>query len=266
MTRDAIEPLLHLDRYIDLVIPRGSNELVQSIKSKTQIPVLGHADGLCVVYLRADYPAELAANILIDAKTSYPAACNSVETLLVDENALDDALPVVATALIEKGVTLRCDALSKTALSKKLDAQKTNTVADATETDFKTEFLDLILAIKTVPSSGSEEDSAFFAIDHINQYSSHHTDTILTLNASIASKFQAGVDSASVFWNTSPRMADGQRFGFGTEVGISTSKIHARGPVGLEGLTIYKWLIDGSGQVASEYGSGGKRWKHKRIA
>ena len=266
-----IEPLLQLDQHIDLVIPRGSNELVRSIKSKTQIPVLGHADGLCTIYLRADCPPETAVKILIDAKTGYPAACNSIETLLVDEDALEGVFAAVAEALLKRGVNLHCDsksrqcpALSKYALGSKND-EGHGVVREATEKDFKTEFLDLTLAIKTIPSCTSAEQAADVAIDHINQFSSHHTDAILTASADIAARFQAGVDSASVFWNTSTRMADGQRYGFGTEVGISTSKIHARGPVGLEGLTIYKWLLDGSGQVAAEYGSGGKSWKHEKI-
>jgi glutamate-5-semialdehyde dehydrogenase len=264
-TRDAIKPLLQLDQYIDLVIPRGGNELVRSVKSSTQIPVLGHADGLCTTYLRADCPESIAVNVIVDAKTSYPAGCNSLETLLVDEDALKTVLPPVATALLRKGVSLRCDAASKEALHSTLVKHDAALLQDASEEDYKTEFLDLVLAIKTVPKAATPEASADFAIDHINEYSSHHTDAILTTDTSIARRFQDAVDSAGVFWNTSTRMADGQRFGFGTEVGISTNKIHARGPVGLEGLTIYRWRIDGNGQTSAEYGSGGKRWKHQAL-
>jgi glutamate-5-semialdehyde dehydrogenase len=264
-TRDAIKPLLQLDQYIDLVIPRGGNELVRSVKSSTQIPVLGHADGLCTTYLRADCPESIAVNVIVDAKTSYPAGCNSLETLLVDEDALKTVLPPVATALLRKGVSLRCDAFSKEALHSTLDKHDAALLQDASEEDYKTEFLDLILAIKTVPKAATPEASADIAIDHINEYSSHHTDAILTADVAIARRFQDAVDSAGVFWNTSTRMADGQRFGFGTEVGISTNKIHARGPVGLEGLTIYRWRIDGNGQTSAEYGSGGKRWKHQTL-
>lgn len=263
-TRDAIKPLLELDQYIDLVIPRGGNELVKSVKQGTQIPVLGHADGLCSVYLRADCPTEMAVNVILDAKLSYPAACNALETLLVDEDALSTVLPAVASALLQKGVSLRCDSMSKSALQSSLHKHNTALLQDASEEDYRTEFLDLILAIKTIPKSTPQE-SAEAAIAHINEHSSHHTDAILTQDEAIARHFQDAVDSAGVFWNTSTRMADGQRFGFGTEVGISTNKIHARGPVGLEGLTIYKWRIDGHGQVSADYGSGGKQWKHKKL-
>lgn len=265
-TRDAIKPLLELDQYIDLVIPRGSNELVSSIKKGTQIPVLGHADGLCSIYLRADCPAAMATKVIVDAKTSYPAACNSIETLLVDEDALSTVFPPVAEVLLEKGVRLRCDGASKAALAAALDKHQAAFVQDAQEQDFRTEFLDLVLAVKTMPRMGSAEEAVDAAVAHINEHSSGHTDAILTQSKSIAERFQSGVDSACVFWNTSTRMADGQRFGFGTEVGISTNKIHARGPVGLEGLTIYRWLIKGNGQVSAEYGSGGKVWKHEKLA
>ncbi|KAL1621694.1 glutamate-5-semialdehyde dehydrogenase [Neofusicoccum ribis] len=264
-TRDAIKPLLELDQYIDLVIPRGSNELVSSIKKSTQIPVLGHADGVCFIYLRADCPVAMAAKVIVDAKTTYPAACNSVETLLVDEDALATVLPAVAEALLSKGVRLRCDAASKAALTSALDKHQAAFLQDAEDQDFRTEFLDLILAVKTIPRAASAEEAADLAIAHINEHSSHHTDVVLTQDRAIAERFQDAVDSASVFWNTSTRMADGQRFGFGTEVGISTNKIHARGPVGLEGLTIYRWRINGNGQVSAEYGSGGKAWKHQAL-
>ena len=263
-TRDAIKPLLELDHYIDLVIPRGGNELVRSVKQGTQIPVLGHADGLCSIYLRADCPSDMATNVILDAKLSYPAACNALETLLVDQDALSTVLPPVATALLRKGVALRCDTTSKAALQASLDKHDGALLQDATEEDFRTEFLDLILAIKTIPESSAQQ-AADEAISHINEHSSHHTDAILTQDEAIARHFQDAVDSAGVFWNTSTRMADGQRFGFGTEVGISTNKIHARGPVGLEGLTIYRWRIDGNGQVSAEYGSGGKQWKHQKL-
>lgn len=264
-TRDAIKPLLALDQYIDLVIPRGGNELVRSVKEGTQIPVLGHADGLCAAYLRADCPKDMAINVLVDSKTSYTAACNSVETLLVDEKALTTVLPPVASALLRKGVSLRCDTKSKAALLSSLDSHDGLLLQDASEEDFKTEFLDLILAVKTVHETSNPKDALDFAINHINEHGSHHTDAILTLDEGAARHFQEAVDSAGVFWNTSTRMADGQRFGFGTEVGISTNKIHARGPVGLEGLCIYRWRIDGHGQTTAEYGAGKKQWKHQTL-
>lgn len=266
-TRDVVASLLSLDKYIDLVIPRGSNELVRYIKDNTRIPVLGHADGLCSIYIHADADPKIAVKVLNDAKVGYPAACNAVETLLVDEAALSSILPLVASALLEKGVSLRCDLPSKTALAAALSNDKAAILQDASDVDYTTEFLDLILAIKTIPSTASPNVSCDLAIAHINAHSSAHTDAILTSSSDIARRFQAGVDSACVFWNTSTRMADGMRFGFGTEVGISTNKIHARGPVGLEGLMIYKYLISGEGQVPREYfqGEGGRKWKHERV-
>jgi len=266
-TRDVIPSLLALDRHIDLVIPRGSNELVRYIKNNTRIPVLGHADGLCSIYIHADADIPMAVRVVVDAKTGYPAACNSAETLVVDEAALSTALPPIAEALLERGVSLRCDALSKAALTKSLSGAHATILQDATEEDYNTEFLDLILAVKTIPASGLTALSVDLAIAHINAHSSKHTDAILTKSADIAERFIAGVDSAGVFWNTSTRMADGMRYGFGTEVGISTNKIHARGPVGLEGLMIYKYYIKGNGQAAGDYyeGVGGKAFQHERL-
>lgn len=265
--RDVIASLLDLDKYIDLVIPRGSNELVRYIKNNTRIPVLGHADGLCSIYIHKDADPEMAIKILVDAKLGYAAACNAVETLLVDEAALSTTLPPVASALLQKGVSLRCDVRSKHALANALPKNEATILQDATEEDYTTEFLAPILAIKTIPTppDASTSTSCSLAIAHINAHSSKHTDAILTSSPEVASQFQSGVDSACVFWNTSTRMADGMRFGFGTEVGISTNKIHARGPVGLEGLMIYKYRINGCGQVAGDYVEGGKKWKHERL-
>ncbi|KAF2687983.1 gamma-glutamyl phosphate reductase GPR [Lentithecium fluviatile CBS 122367] len=257
-THDVIADLLKQDTYIDLCIPRGGNKLVRYVKDSTSIPVLGHADGICTTYLCADYPVEKAIKIIVDAKVSYPAGCNALEQLLVEESALTTTLPAVAEALLQKGVSLRCDAASLTALKGKLDAHSATLLQEAGDKDFDFEFLDLIIAVKTVKSV--EE-----AIEHVNTHSSHHTDAILTLNAQTAQTFLAAVDSSSVYWNTSTRMADGQRYGFGTEVGISTNKIHSRGPVGLEGLTIYKWTIVGDAQVSAEYGASGKAWKHEKL-
>ncbi|KAH8592767.1 Aldehyde/histidinol dehydrogenase [Bisporella sp. PMI_857] len=260
-TRDVIPQLLGLDQYIDLVIPRGSNELVRYIKSSTKIPVLGHADGLCSIYLEHSADPAMAVKVIVDSKTSYPAACNSVETLLVEEAALDTILPQVAEALLGKGVSLRCDAASKAALAATLDAHSAAILQDADPSDFDTEHLSLVLAVKSVSSVAE-------AIAHINTHGSHHTDAILTSSELLAEHFMAGIDSAGVFWNTSTRMADGMRFGFGTEVGISTNKIHARGPVGLEGLMIYKYKIRGGGQVSLEYGEGEgqKAFKHEKLS
>ena len=263
-TRDAIASLLDLDKYIDLVIPRGSNELVRYIKNSTRIPVLGHADGLCSIYIHHDADKDMAVKVLLDAKLNYTAACNSVETLLVHESVLSTILPAVASALLENGVSLRCDTPSKGSLITSLPKHEAAILQDATDDDFKTEFLAPILAIKTIPQA-SDPSSCDLAIEHINAHSSKHTDAILTSSKSTAEQFQSGVDSACVFWNTSTRMADGMRFGFGTEVGISTNKIHARGPVGLEGLMIYKYKIKGNGQVAGDYGEGRRQFLHRQL-
>lgn len=236
---------------------------MRSIKRSTQIPVLGHADGLCTTYLRNDCDPALATRVIVDAKCSYAAACNSLETLLVDKEAVKNILPEVAKALLEKDVELRCDNFSKSTLIASLGPHPL--IKDIADEDYSTEFLDLKLAIKTVPS-GDAQDALEFAIAHINKYSSHHTDAILTKDEQAAHYFLNAIDSAGVYWNTSTRFADGQRYGFGTEVGISTNKIHARGPVGLEGLTIYKWLIIGEGQISTEYGEGkAKHFKHQKL-
>ncbi|KAI4103516.1 MAG: hypothetical protein LQ339_004241 [Xanthoria mediterranea] len=267
-TRDVIASLLECDKQIDLVIPRGSNELVRYVKASTRIPVLGHADGLCHIYIHADADPESCVRILLDSKLGYPAACNSVETLLIHQEALKSHLPTIASQLLEKGCSLRCDSASKDSLLSSLPADKSALLQDAVEEDYDTEFLSPILAIKTVTAPDNADDGMALSLTvaHINAHSSHHTDAILTSSASVARQFQASVDSACVFWNTSTRMADGMRFGFGTEVGISTNKIHARGPVGLEGLCIYKYAVSGCGQVATDFGgSTGKEWKHERL-
>ncbi|THW12661.1 gamma-glutamyl phosphate reductase [Aureobasidium pullulans] len=264
-TRDAVDPLLQLSQYIDLVIPRGSNELVRHCQREAHMPVLGHADGLCHYYIHPDAESEMAASVIVDSKTDYPAACNSLESLLVHEDALKTILPGVASALLAKGVSLRCDPASKTALSETLDKHEAAMLQEAGETDFDTEFLDLILAIKTIPRTENPLDAVDAAVEHINMHGSHHTDAILTSSEETADRFCNGVDSACKFWNCSTRMSDGMRFGFGTEVGISTNKVHARGPVGLEGLCIHEYRIKGSGQGAAMYGSGGRQWKHKKL-
>lgn len=261
-TRDVIPQLLALDRHIDLVIPRGSNELVRYIKSNTKIPVLGHADGICAAYLEESADPKIAVDVIIDSKTSYPAACNALETLLVQEAALYTAFPAVAKALLAAGVELRCDGRSKGVINT-LNLQEggpAGLVKDAEDVDYDTEHLSLVLAVKTVRDL--EE-----AIEHINTHGSHHTDVILTSSKEQAEQFMSGVDSAGVYWNASTRFADGMRYGFGTEVGISTNKIHARGPVGLEGLMIYKYKIRGAGHKTSDYGEGEgqKKYKHESL-
>ncbi len=247
-TRQDVTEMLKMDEDIDLIIPRGSNEFVRYIMDNTNIPVLGHAEGICNVYVDGNADLDMAVKITTDSKCQYVAACNAAETLLVDGKIVKEFLPKIKTALEEKGVELRgCE---KTASIIK--------VTPATEQDWSTEYLDFIISIKVV--DGVDE-----AIEHINYYSSHHTDTIVTGNKATAERFLNLVDSANVFWNTSTRFSDGYRYGLGAEIGISTTKIHARGPVGLEGLVIYKWKLYGSGQIVADYAEGKKKFTHKRM-
>ena len=265
-TRDDVSSLLAQDSLIDLVIPRGSNDLVRFVKENTKIPVLGHADGICSAYIHSDAKIDTAVKVVMDSKTHYPAACNSLESLLVHEDILETVFPAIAVALLEKGVLLRCDSESRAALAKTLPIEKLSQVQPATETDYDTEFLDLIIAVKTIPSTATPASAINTAIAHINAHSSKHTDIILTESIEVANLFMSGIDSAGVFWNASSRFADGMRYGFGTEVGISTNKIHSRGPVGLEGLTIYKYLIRGNGQGAGDYeGEYGRSFQHTPL-
>lgn len=266
-TRDAVEPLLAMSQYVDLVIPRGSNQLVRYCQEKAHMPVLGHADGLCNMYIHSDADAQMAVSVVVDSKCDYPAACNALEALLVHEDQLETLLPAVATALIAQGVTLRCDPLSLAALTRHLPKDLSLLLQPATDADFSTEFLDLILAIKTIAATPSDPSACIdAAIEHINTHGSHHTDAILTASKAVADHFSNGIDSACKFWNCSTRFCDGMRFGFGTEVGISTNKVHARGPVGLEGLMIHEYRLAGNGQGVAMYGSGGgKRYTHRRL-
>jgi len=248
-TRDEVAEILKMDKYIDLIIPRGSNEFVRYIMDNTNISVLGHAEGICHVYVDGDADLEMAVNIVIDSKCQYVAVCNAVETLLVDAKIAKKFLPQVKAALEEKNVEIRgCE-----------KARSIIDVKPAEEKDWSTEYLDLILSIKIV--AGLDE-----AIEHINRYGSRHTDTIVTSDKKKAAKFMELVDSANVFWNASTRFSDGYRYGLGAEVGISTNKIHARGPVGLEGLVIYKWKLLGKGQIVADYsGADAKKFTHKRV-
>ena len=247
-TRAEIRSLLALDELVDLIIPRGSNELVRNIKDATRIPVLGHADGICHVYVDAAADLAMAARITLDAKTQYPAVCNAVETLLVHAAVAERFLPAAAAELRAAGVELRGDA----AACALIDA------APAGEADWDAEYLDLVLAIKVVESRAA-------AIEFINAHGSHHTDAIVTGDAAAAGEFLARVDSATVLWNASTRFADGFRFGMGAEVGISTNRIHARGPVGLDGLVTYKYQVRGSGQVVADYESGARRYRFAEL-
>ena len=222
-SRDEVTEMLALSDCIDLIIPRGSNEFVKYIMDHSNIPVMGHSDGICHLYIDGDADLEKALAIAVDSKTQYIAACNTMETLLVHRDVASRLLPEVFSALQNKGVEVRGDEAVRNIVP----------TETATEEDFKTEYLDLILSIKVV-------DHLQDAIDHINTYGSGHTDAIVTENTEAQKTFLALVDSACVFVNCSTRFSDGFRFGFGAEVGISTSKIHARGPVGLDGLISYK--------------------------
>ncbi|GJE90319.1 gamma-glutamyl-phosphate reductase [Phanerochaete sordida] len=264
-TRAEVSALLEMDQYIDLVIPRGSNSLVRNIQNSTRIPVMGHADGLCAVYLDEAADPEKAVRVTVDSKIDYPAACNSAETLIVHESLLSTIWPKVAQALLDADVQLRCDEATLSALASLSPAPSklATHVRASTPEDYRTEHLALVLSVRAVPSLSA-------AVAHINAHSSHHTDCIVSEDARAASVFCRGVDSAGTFVNASTRFADGFRYGFGTEVGISTGRIHARGPVGLDGLVVYKYMLRSTGpagHVVGEFGvgAGKKQYKHARI-
>jgi glutamate-5-semialdehyde dehydrogenase len=248
-TREETVELLKMDAYVDLIIPRGSNSFVRFVQENTRIPVLGHADGICHLY--ADKAADInkAVKIAVDAKTQYPAACNAIETLLVHRDIAPKFLPAVAEALQQKKVELRGDETTREILD----------IAPAAETDWSTEYSDLILSIKIV-------DSTEAAIEHINTYGSRHTDAIVTEDSEAAETFLDRVDAAGVYHNCSTRFADGFRYGFGAEVGISTQQMPPRGPVGLEGLVTYKYRVVGDGQIAASYvGNEAKEFTHRDL-
>lgn len=248
-SRDDVARMLEMDEYIDLIIPRGGNSLVKFIKANTKIPVLGHSDGICHIYVDKSSDFEKAVKIIVDAKTQYPTACNSVETVLIHKEIAKEFLPILAKALEAKDVKIKgC----------KRTGEILNDIEPADDTDWKTEYSDLILSIKIV-------DNALEAIKHINKYGSGHTDCIITEDKNAQELFMDLVDSAGVYCNASTRFADGFRYGFGAEVGISTNKTHARGPVGLDGLTIYKYKLYGNGQTVSEYVNGEKTFLHEKI-
>lgn len=245
---NEIDELLACEKDVDLLIPRGSNQFVQYIMNNTKIPVMGHADGVCHIYVDKDADIKKALPIIVDAKTQYTAACNAVETLLVNRAVATEFLPILSAACKDAGITIR----------------GTQEVADIiscevmTEEEFHTEYLDLIVSVKLV-------DSVEEAISHINYYGSHHTDCIITENDETAVIFMEMVDSAGVYSNCSTRFADGFRYGFGAEVGISTSKLHARGPVGLEGMVTYKYKLQGDGHIVGDYASGKRSFRFKNL-
>lgn len=248
--REDVQALLSRDDAIDLLIPRGSNEFVRRVKERSSIPVLGHAEGVCHLYVDEAADVDMAARLALDAKTQYPAVCNAIETLLAHEKIARDYLPRVAGSLGEKGVVLRGCEATREILE---DAQA------ASEDDWKTEYLDLTLSVRVVASLDE-------AIEHVNRHGSRHTEAIVTSDEAAARTFFSRVDAASVMWNASTRLADGFRYGFGAEVGIATDKIHARGPVGLEGLVTYKYELAGEGHLVSDYeGPDARSFLHRPL-
>ena len=246
--RSEITDLLTCNESVDLLIPRGSNAFVQYIMNNTKIPVMGHADGICHIYVDKEADFKKAIPIIIDAKTQYVSACNSVETLLIHKDIVDEFVPKLYESLKENNVELRGTE----------EIVKLTGCNQGTEEDNRKEYLDYIVSAKVVNSLDE-------AIEHINYFGSHHTDCIITENSETANEFMRYVDSAGVYQNCSTRFADGYRYGFGAEVGISTSKIHARGPVGLEGLVSYKYKLFGNGNVVDDYAKGKKQFHFKDL-
>ena len=249
-TREDVNAILGLNEYIDLLIPRGSNEFVRFIQQNTSIPVLGHAAGICHVYVDSDADMEMAWNVALDSKVQYPAVCNAMETLLVNADVADRFLPRMCQLLKDNNVEIRCDTRSMEFM---------DGAVPASEEDWDTEYNDYVLSVRIV-------DSVEDAVEFINTHGSHHTDAIITKDPVRIAYFVNNVDSADVFVNASTRFADGFRFGKGAEVGISTNKIHSRGPVGMEGLMIYKYVLIGEGQVVKDYvGNSARPYKHTVV-
>ena len=246
--REEIGELLGCYGLVDLLIPRGSNAFVRYIMDNTKIPVMGHADGICHIYVDKAADVDLAVRVCVDAKIQYTAACNAVETLLVDRAIAPAFLPAAVAALEAEGVEVRGDAETCAIVD----------VKPATDEDWDTEYLALVVSIKLVDGVGE-------AVEHINRHGSHHTDAIMTEDSEAAETFMRLVDSAGVYQNCSTRFADGFRYGFGAEVGISTSKLHARGPVGLEGLVTYKYKLYGSGQIVGDYATGKSSFHFREL-
>lgn len=251
-SREELRELLKLDQYIDLVVPRGSSELVRFISANTRIPVLGHADGVCHVCVDAAADLNLATSVILDSKIQAPATCNAVETVLIHRNIANDFLPRLVELLQLGGVKVRGCERTRAICGNGIDLVK--------ESEWHAEYGSLTLALRVVESCDE-------AITHINHFGSHHTDSIITEDQQTAEKFLAEVDSAGVFHNVSTRFSDGYRYGFGAEVGIATGKLHARGPVGLEGLVTYKYILVGKGQCVSQYiGARARKFKHELNA
>lgn len=252
--RDEARALLACDRDVDLIIPRGSRELVEFVSRNTRVPVLGHGEGICHVYVDRGADIEKALAVAYDAKVQYPAVCNAAETLLIDREIAPAFLPEIARKLQNAAVELRGCPQTLALL-----AEAGMEAAPATEADWATEYSALILSIKIV-------DDLAAAIDHINRYGSRHTESIVTESPEAAAKFMDEVDASSVCQNASTRFADGFRYGFGAELGVSTNKLHARGPMGLDGLVTYKFKLRGQGHTVAEYAAGAKKFRHRPIS
>jgi glutamate-5-semialdehyde dehydrogenase len=250
-TREDVAQILTLHEEIDLIVPRGSNEFVRYVTENSRIPVLGHGEGICHVYVHSDADLQKAIDVAYDSKVQYPAVCNAMETLLVHEEIAPVFLPPMIAEFRKAGVEVRgCE--------RTVELANGQEVIPATEEDWKKEYSDLIVSIKVV-------DGVNEAIEHINRYGSRHTESIVTESHDVAARFMEFVDAANVFQNASTRFSDGFRYGLGAEVGISTGKLHARGPVGLEGLTIYKYKLFGKGQTVASYSKGQRTFKHRSI-
>jgi glutamate-5-semialdehyde dehydrogenase len=250
-TRADVAEMLALDEAIDLIVPRGSQEFVRHIAAHSRIPVLGHGEGICHVFIDRAAEVEKALAIALDSKTQYPAACNAAETLLVHEEIAPRLLPELITSLRAAGVEVR-------ACPRTIELTPLPDLLPATADDWATEYSDLIVAIKTVSSFDE-------AVQHIERYGSRHTEAIVTEDTEVAARFMEMVDAAGVYHNVSTRFADGYRYGLGAELGISTGKLHARGPVGLDGLTTYKYKLIGDGHTVASYNSGARSFKHRKL-
>ncbi len=233
--RESVQHLAEMDQYLDLIIPRGGAGLIEKVVSLARMPVIKHYDGICHVYVDREADIDMATSITVDAKTQKPGVCNALETLVVHKQIAQDFIPTAFAELKKRGVELRCDETA-------LEIAGIDDLKKAEESDWSTEYLDLILSVKVV-------DDLSCAIEHINEFGSQHSDCIVTADQSRADRFLQEIDSATVFWNTSTRFSDGEEFGFGAEIGISTDKLHARGPMALRELTSYKYLVRGTGQT-----------------
>jgi glutamate-5-semialdehyde dehydrogenase len=250
-SRTEVNELLKLDDSVDLLVPRGSNSFVKYIQDNTRIAVLGHSEGVCQIYVDRSADLAKAVGICYDAKVQYPAVCNAVDTLLVHREFAENFLPMIMDRYVEAGVEVRGCSRTVELLGSSVKA--------ATEDDWGAEYLDLIVSVKIVNNLDE-------AIEYVNEFGSHHTDAIIAEDSSTALRFLEEVDSANIFWNASTRFSDGYRYGLGAEVGISTGKIHARGPTGLEGLTTYKYYLVGSGNIVKDYVDAAKKFTHRNLS